>query len=104
MSKIITLSGHSGGGRRNYINLLNAKKNQFLDKNGNSILDVRFYGTPANNNDIKKAAARSGANLIIAFNNKIAIISKIFFRKNISKNEWNIPIFHEAFWLFLQKR
>lgn len=65
----ILLTGHSAGGRRNYQNLFGADKGQYLDQNGNSVLNVQFYGSPANKNDIKWASEYSGANLIGVSNN-----------------------------------
>ncbi len=65
----ILLTGHSAGGRRNYQNLFGANKDQYLDQNGNSVLNVQFYGSPANSIDIKWASEYSGANLIGINNN-----------------------------------
>jgi len=44
----ITLAGHSGGGLRNYLALLNSNPNQYLNSKGESVLKVQFSGTPVN--------------------------------------------------------
>ena len=65
----LLLTGHSAGGRRNYQNLFGADRGQYLDDNGNSVLNVQFYGTPVNSQDAAWAADYSGANLIGVNNN-----------------------------------
>ncbi len=65
----ILLTGHSAGGRRNYQNLFGANRGQYLDDNGNSVLNVQFYGAPVNSNNATWAANYSGANLIGVNNN-----------------------------------
>ncbi len=64
----IELAGHSAGGRRNYLTLLNSNPNQYLDSKGNSVLKVQFSGTPANAFDIYQAGQNSGASIHV--NNK----------------------------------
>lgn len=60
----ITLSGHSAGGRRNYISILNSNENQFLDNNNNSVLNLIYYGTPVNDNNLQHSANRAGSNYL----------------------------------------
>ncbi len=59
----IILAGHSGGGLRNYLALQNSSPNQYLanlnDPNS-SVLIAKFSGAPANELDIKQAAANAG--------------------------------------------
>jgi hypothetical protein len=59
----IILAGHSGGGLRNYLALQNSSPNQYLanlnDPNS-SVLITKFSGAPANELDIKQAAANAG--------------------------------------------
>ena len=64
----ITLAGHSGGGLRNYLALLNSNPNQYLNSNGESVLQVQFSGTPVNAFDIYQAGKNSGASIYV--NNK----------------------------------
>ncbi len=66
---VFTISGHSAGGRRNYITLLNSDPNQYIDANGNSVLQVQSYGAPVNTLDLKRAAERSGAQIVDLQNN-----------------------------------
>jgi len=64
----ITLAGHSGGGLRNYLTLLNSNPNQYLNSNGESVLQIQFSGTPVNAFDIYQAGNNSGASIYV--NNK----------------------------------
>ena len=65
----LTLAGHSGGGLRNYLTLMNSEPNQFLDANGNSVLAVQFSGTPANYQNLLNASSNAGVGEI-KFQNK----------------------------------
>ncbi len=66
--QIITLAGHSGGGLRNYLALLNSNPNQYLNSSGESVLQIQFSGTPVNAFDIYQAGKNSGASIYV--NNK----------------------------------
>ena len=81
--------GNIGGGLRNYLSLLNASDNQFLrdptqpasatiDGKPNSVLQVMFYGTPANNADIIEEATRTGAKLLNINNNPGDTVGLVF--------------------------
>ena len=63
-----TLAGHSGGGLRNYLALANSNQNQYLNSNGESVLQIQFSGTPVNAFDIYQAGKNSGASIYV--NNK----------------------------------
>ena len=64
----ITLAGHSGGGLRNYLALLNSNPNQYLNSSGESVLQIQFSGTPVNAFDIYQVGKNSGASIYV--NNK----------------------------------
>ena len=66
----ITLAGHSGGGLRNYLALLNSNPNQYLNSNGESVLQIQFSGTPVNNQDLILASQLAGA-YFVASQNKV---------------------------------
>jgi hypothetical protein len=66
---LITLAGHSGGGLRNYLTLYNSSPDQYLDNNGNSILQLQFSGTPANYFDIKQVSQNAGITEVRMQNN-----------------------------------
>lgn len=59
--RILKIYGCGAGGRRNYNNILNFTKNQFKDELGNSVVEVKYYGTPANNINLKETAEFVGA-------------------------------------------
>jgi hypothetical protein len=65
----VTLSGHSAGGRRNYVNLLNSDPNQYVDANGRPVLQAQFFGAPANVLNLKQATQNSGATYLGQQNN-----------------------------------
>ena len=66
--QIITLAGHSGGGLRNYLALLNSNQNQYLNSSGESVLQVQFSGTPVNNQDLILASQLAGAYFVASQN------------------------------------
>ena len=68
--QIITLAGHSGGGLRNYLALLNSNPNQYLNSSGESVLQIQFSGTPVNNQDLILASQLAGA-YFVASQNKV---------------------------------
>jgi len=66
--QIITLAGHSGGGLRNYLTLLNSNPNQYLSSGGESVLQVQFSGTPVNDQDLILASQLAGAYFVASQN------------------------------------
>lgn len=74
---LITLAGHSGGGLRNFLALSNSSPNQYLDNNGNSVLQVQFSGTPANYYDILQVSKNAGAGEVQKQNNSGDFVSNV---------------------------
>ena len=68
-SQIITLAGHSGGGLRNYLALLNSNPNQYLNSSGESVLQVQFSGTPVSYLDMLAIADYAGIREVKKQNN-----------------------------------
>ena len=67
--QIITLAGHSGGGLRNYLALLNSNPNQYLNSSGESVLQVQFSGTPVSYLDMLAIADYAGIREVKKQNN-----------------------------------
>ncbi len=76
--QIITLAGHSGGGLRNYLALLNSNPNQYLNSSGESVLQVQFSGTPVNNQDLILASQLAGAYFVVSQNKTPTIDNNLF--------------------------
>lgn len=58
------IANHSAGGARQYVNLLNANPNQFVDKDGNAIAYIQLNGAPVYNPYAQNAADYAGVNYL----------------------------------------
>ena len=63
-NEIVNIFAHGSGGKRLYMILENAAKNQYLNKDGKSVLRVKFYNVPVNDSNLQWAADKSGATLL----------------------------------------
>ena len=61
--------GNIGGGLRNYLALLNSNPNQYLNSNGESVLQVQFSGTPVSYLDMLAIADYAGIGEVKKQNN-----------------------------------